>query len=194
VFLLDGEWSLADFGISRYAEAATGTDTRKYMQTDPYAAPERWRHEHATSAVDVYSLGVIAFEMLQGQRPFHGPDFRHQHLHEDPPELQGVPLAPAALVDECLLKAPQGRPSAANTLVRLGRAATSFSTPGLARLQEANRAEVGRRAEAARQHSVAQTDAERRSELFRAAERSFRPISAMLREAIEERLRLAVRR
>lgn len=185
VLLLDGKWCLADFGISRYAEATTGTDTRKYAQTDQYAAPERWRHERATTAVDVYSLGVIAFEMLQGQRPFLGPDYRHQHLHEDPPHLQDVPVALGALVDECLLKAPQGRPTAANILFRLERAATSFATPGLNKLQEANKAEVGRRAQSARQESVALTEAERRSELFKAAERSYGPISAILREAIE---------
>jgi serine/threonine protein kinase len=80
----------------------------KYAQTDQYAAPERWRHERATTAVDVYSLGVIAFEMLHGQRPFLGPDYRHQHLHEDPPHLHEVPVALGALVDECLMKAPQG--------------------------------------------------------------------------------------
>ena len=74
VLFLDGHWCVADFGISRYAEASTAPDTRKYALTPAYAAPERWRNEHATSATDVYSLGVIAFELLTGARPFPGPD------------------------------------------------------------------------------------------------------------------------
>lgn len=77
------------------------------------------------------------------------------------------------------------RPTAANILFRLERAATGFPTPRLAQLQQANKAEVGRRAQSARQGSVALTDAERRSELFKAAERSYGPISAILSEAIE---------
>lgn len=96
VLLLAGHWRLADFGISRYAEATTAPDTRKYSLTPEYAAPERWRAERATTSTDVYSLGILAHELLAGQRPFQGPqpeDFREQHLHVDAPHLEGVPTA-----------------------------------------------------------------------------------------------------
>jgi serine/threonine-protein kinase len=53
VLLLGGTWCLADFGISRYAEASTAPDTQKYALSPPYAAPERWRNERATSAADI---------------------------------------------------------------------------------------------------------------------------------------------
>jgi eukaryotic-like serine/threonine-protein kinase len=46
-----------------------------------------WRAERAASAADVYALGVMAFEMLSGRRPFPGPgfeDYREQHLHAEP--------------------------------------------------------------------------------------------------------------
>jgi serine/threonine-protein kinase len=56
--LLGEHWCLADFGISRCAEATTAPDTRKYSMTWDYAATEQWRHERATSAMDVYALGV----------------------------------------------------------------------------------------------------------------------------------------
>ena len=59
VLLLAGHWCLADFGISRYAEATTAPDTRKYSLTPEYAAPERWRAERATTSTDVYSLGIL---------------------------------------------------------------------------------------------------------------------------------------
>src|SRR6266511_3977373 len=48
ILLLEGHWRLADFGISRYAEATTAPDTRKFSMTPPYAAPEQWRWERAT--------------------------------------------------------------------------------------------------------------------------------------------------
>lgn len=122
VLLLDGSWCLADFGISRYAEATTAPDTQKFALSPPYAAPERWRNERASGATDVYSLGVIAYEMLAGSRPFPGPgleDYRDQHLHNDPPPLAGVPTLLAALVEECLYKAPGARPTPANLARRL---------------------------------------------------------------------------
>ena len=53
VLELDGKWCLADFGISRYADAATATHTRMGAWSAPYAAPERWRFERADSAADV---------------------------------------------------------------------------------------------------------------------------------------------
>ena len=43
VLLLDGRWCLADFGIARYAEATTASDTWKGAKTAAYAAPEQWR-------------------------------------------------------------------------------------------------------------------------------------------------------
>ena len=65
VLLVDGRWCLADFGISRFADATTALDTRKFAKTPPYAAPEQWR-ERATSATDVYAFGVIAYEFGDG--------------------------------------------------------------------------------------------------------------------------------
>jgi serine/threonine-protein kinase len=98
ILLLDGRWCLADFGISRYSEATTAPDTRKLAWTPQYAAPEQWRAERATAATDIYALGVIAYELLAGVRPFTGPemhDYHHQHLHAAPPALDEVP-APTA--------------------------------------------------------------------------------------------------
>jgi serine/threonine-protein kinase len=170
VLLLNGHWCLADFGIARYAEATTAPDTKKFSMTPPYAAPEQWRWERATSATDVYALGVIAYELLAGSRPFPGPDFREEHLHSTPPSLPGIPSTLDALVQECLYKAPAVRPSPANLSARLTRMAQSqASSGGLARLQEAHHAEVSRRGEAARRESASRSEAERRDDLFQAA-------------------------
>jgi hypothetical protein len=130
---------------------------------------------------------VIAHELLAGARPFDGPsteDFRHQHLHDNPARLHGAGSALAALIDECLYKAPSARPTAANLLARLDRLPALPSSPGLERLREANSAEVSRNAERSRDDSVARTDAERRDDLLAAARRSFEGLSDALREAI----------
>jgi serine/threonine protein kinase len=184
---LAGAWCLADFGISRYAEATTAPDTQKFALSPPYAAPERWRNQRATAATDVYAIGVMAYEMLTGSRPFPGPSvekYRDQHLHDEPPYLADVPSAFSALVDECLYKAPEARPTAANLRARLDRVAPHPQSEGLARLEEANHAEVRRQGAASRRQSQRQTEAERRAALAAAAERSFERISIALRDAI----------
>jgi serine/threonine protein kinase len=188
VLLLDGSWCLADFGISRYAEATTAPDTQKFALSPPYAAPERWRAERATSATDVYSLGVTAYEMLAGSPPFPGPtieQYRDQHLHADPPVLGGAPTLLAALVEECLYKAAGARPTPANVARRLTSVAWSAQSPGLARLQEANRDEVSRRGEATRQESESRSVEEIRRELAESANKALTRIGDALRDAID---------
>jgi eukaryotic-like serine/threonine-protein kinase len=187
ILLLAGRWCLADFGIARYAEATTARDTRKYALSPPYAAPERWRAERATSSSDVYALGVIAHEMLAGRSPFPGPnleDYREQHLHRDPPALEDVPDHLRALVGECLYKATEARPSARAIEARLGRAGGAERSAGMQNLREANLAEVSRRGEMSLQQSQAAAEADRRSQLVQAATKSLPLIVGAVREAI----------
>lgn len=157
ILLLDGCWCLTDFGISRYVEATTAIDTRKYSMTKPYAAPEQWREQRATAATDVYAFGVIAFEMLTGQWPFDGPDFRDQHLHQPPPSLSTEVDSPLrSIIDECLTKAPQARPTAARLVSRLqAQSAAESPNGGVAALVEAHHQQVRRVSEQARRDSAA---------------------------------------
>jgi serine/threonine-protein kinase len=194
VLLLNGHWCLADFGISRYAEATTAADTRKYMFTAVYAAPEQWRSEHATGATDVYAFGVMAYELLSGALPFAGEqvhEFRHQHLHVDPVPLGNVPALLGALVEECLNKAPGARPTPKELVSRLTRVAEAPQSAGLAKLQQANREEARKRGMVARQESEYKSDTERRKTLEDAARRSLKQIADVLREAIEQAAPLA---
>lgn len=189
VLFLDGQWCLADFGISRYAEATTAPDTQKYSMTAPYAAPERWRAERATSATDVYALGVMAFEMLTGSRPFLGPsfeDYREQHLHSDAPALKSGTSALRALVGEMLIKAPGARPSAANVLARLERSKQQPRPGGLAKLGEVHLQEVARRSEGERLASEKRSAAEARKDLFRAGSAMLKVVQDELLEAVLE--------
>lgn len=194
VLLLGSRWCLADFGIARYAEASTSPDTRKMAMSPAYAAPERWRFERATGASDVYSLGVIGFELLAGARPFAGPgwdDFRSQHLHVDAPELVGVPTLLGALVAECMWKAAGSRPSPKNLLTRLERALAPAS-PGAARLQAAHVAQVEAQAHAQAAASSAASESDRRKALYDGAVASLKVIRDRLREAVLDNAPTAV--
>lgn len=187
VLLLDGTWRLADFGISRYAEASTAPDTRKFAWSPPYTAPERWRADRATALTDVYAVGVMAFQLLAGSLPFLGPgldDYRDQHLHDEPPALQGVSPRLAVLVAECLQKAPQARPGPAALLRRLERASSTEQSSGVGALAKAYQHQVGEAAAAAAAGSRARSEEQRRDELGTAANRSLDAVSDQLSEVV----------
>lgn len=187
VLLFQDHWCLADFGISRYADASTDEATRKFAMTPPYAAPEQWRHQHASQTTDVYAFGIIAYRMLSGQLPFPGPrieDFREQHLHGEVPALPAIHPALAGLIHECMYRAPEARPTAANIVRRLRGIPPETPSPGIQRLQAANLAETERRGEQARRNSAEQSATEKRAALEQAANYSLRAIISSLRETI----------
>ncbi|MGX7827741.1 serine/threonine-protein kinase [Actinokineospora sp. 24-640] len=195
ILLLEERWCLADFGIARYVEDDTSTHTRKMAGSAQYTAPERWRSERAVPASDIYSLGVVAFEMLTGNRPFRGPsasDYRDQHLFGDPPEMNEVPVAIATLVEECLYKRPEARPTAANLVARLNTIMRSNPSPAFAKLQEANRREVRKIATEARATLMTQLENERRNELRDIAYRKVGKIITRLFNAAVEAAPLGV--
>jgi hypothetical protein len=124
----DGHWQLADFGIARALYEATGTYTFLGWGTHPYMAPELWSAQPASVKTDLYALGVIAYEVLTGARPFAGPDelsYRRQHLQDPPPPAGKVPAAVGRIMLRLLAKNPAERPQDARavleTLQRAGR-------------------------------------------------------------------------
>lgn len=189
VLLLNGTWTLADFGIARYAEATTAPDTRKHNMTAEYAAPEQWRAEHATAQTDVYAFGVLGYELLSGTRPFLGPDvasLRDQHCHAQPPPLNTGTRRLRDLIFECLLKAPQARPTPAQLVQRLARIAEEPAVQGFKQLAEINEQEVQQRAEQLRQASIEQERQATRQRLHEAAEALFTPVANDLLEALQD--------
>jgi len=71
----DGVPKLLDFGIAKLIGDTTDRETTAaLMMTPGYASPEQLRGEPATTATDVYSLGLVLYELLTGARPFQTPD------------------------------------------------------------------------------------------------------------------------
>jgi WD40 repeat protein/serine/threonine protein kinase len=99
---------------------AFATDGTGFAGTPLYMAPEQWHRRACDSKVDVWALGVILYELLQGVRPFPGPDIyaicAEVVSGKPSPALEGVPEAPSELkrlVARCLDKEPERRPTAA---------------------------------------------------------------------------------
>lgn len=97
----NGGLKICDFGIARYVDMLTRTKTYKGAGTFPYMSPECWVSDPNTRQMDIYSLGIIFFEILTLQRPFTGPtekDFKDQHLFSHLPSLSSLrPDIPVAL-------------------------------------------------------------------------------------------------
>ncbi|MBI4850540.1 MAG: serine/threonine protein kinase [Acidobacteria bacterium] len=95
------------------------TKTGNLIGTLPYMSPEQCLSKPATAASDIYSLGIIAYEMLSGKRPFSSKSFElvMQHLKDAPPSLlELVPNLPKSVeeaVFRALAKEPSERPSSA---------------------------------------------------------------------------------
>ena len=112
-----GAWvKLTDFGIVRVAEDAGLTNSGIVRGTADYLSPEQARGETLTGSSDLYSLGVVMFEMLAGRPPFVGPtavSIAMQHASATPPPLrQFNPMIPPVLeqlVTRTLQKEPEDR-------------------------------------------------------------------------------------
>jgi serine/threonine-protein kinase len=113
-----GVVKLADFGIAQRLDtvAADLTTTGTFVGTARYAAPERLAGQHSTPASDLYSMGVVLFEMLSGHPPYEGDSAITVALahHRDPvPDVRSaapwVPPALAAATSRALAKDPADR-------------------------------------------------------------------------------------
>ncbi|MFJ7497126.1 serine/threonine-protein kinase [Streptomyces sp. NPDC097727] len=111
-----------DFGISRAVDQQTLTMTGRVIGTPPFMSPEQLRAPRGVGPrSDVFSLGTLLVYAATGHGPFDADSpymTAYQVVHEEP-SLDAVPVALRAVVEPCLAKEPEGRPSADELLVLL---------------------------------------------------------------------------
>ena len=194
VLYTDSAWKLCDFGIARYRDASTDATTRKYSFTALYAAPEQWRSERATSATDMYAFGVMAYELLEGHLPFLAntvEELREMHMHAVPPDLSIEVPRLQVMVEQCLYKAAEARPTADWVLQQLAHAADAPASPGVQQLQQVSQQYSALRSQALAEDEQRKTLLERRKELFQYACRSFEHLRATVQNTIVDNAPLA---
>ncbi len=110
----DGHIKVADFGIARIANSSTLTKGDNVMGSVHYFSPEQAKGEGANAASDLYSTGIVLYEMLTGRVPYDGDNpvaVAMQHLHATPVPIQNLaPDVPPALVRVCM-KAMEKNPA-----------------------------------------------------------------------------------
>ncbi len=112
----DGRAKVTDFGIARALSESGVTESETVWGSPLYLAPEQAAGEPPTPAADVYSIGVVLYEMLSGEPPFRADNptaLALKHMREEPPPLSAHnPQVPARLewiVSKVLSKEPAAR-------------------------------------------------------------------------------------
>ena len=119
----ENEAKIVDFGLARFTGADASTQSMGIAGTLSYMSPEQVAGRVVDARTDLWSLGVIAYELLCKRLPFDGgsPAAKmHAIMHAHPPEMSGVPEALQKIVHRCLAKHVESRyPSCAELLREL---------------------------------------------------------------------------
>ncbi len=111
-----GHAYIMDFGVSKSLKARKIDREKKVIGTLPYISPEQAKGEGVDQRADIYSMGIILFEMLTGKLPFEArtpKEYIQKHLQEKPPPItemkSDVPPTLQNIILKCLQKSPDDR-------------------------------------------------------------------------------------
>ncbi len=126
MLLPDGGVKIVDFGLARLPQDMGLTKTGGVVGTVPYMSPEQLRGDQLDRRTDIWSWGVVLYEMLAAARPFEAETEAaviRAIMDLEPPSLPArrpdAPLALAHLISRCLRKDPAGRPQDAAELIEV---------------------------------------------------------------------------
>lgn len=116
LFSGDGNPVLTDLGIAKAREGPRLTKTLTSVGTPEYMSPEQGRGDPVDGRSDIYSLGVVLYELLAGVLPFQADTswgIIYKHMQEPPPPIQGYnpAISPAlrSVIEKALAKRPEDR-------------------------------------------------------------------------------------
>lgn len=136
--MADGRIKVADFGIARAVTSSTMTYNGTVVGSVHYFSPEQAKGTKITPKSDIYSLGVVLYEMLTGQLPFVGEttvSIALKHLQEEPASVRQldatIPPIVEAIVQWAMAKEPDERPSSEELVTEISQAEDMLN-PGAA--------------------------------------------------------------
>ncbi|WP_405374604.1 MULTISPECIES: protein kinase domain-containing protein [unclassified Microbacterium] len=122
----DGRVKITDFGIARIADQVPLTATGQVMGTVQYLSPEQASGHAASPSTDIYSLGIVAYELLAGRRPFTGESqvaIAMAQINDTAPPLPDTVAEPVQrFVMSMIAKKPDERPSSTSAVARAATA------------------------------------------------------------------------
>jgi tRNA A-37 threonylcarbamoyl transferase component Bud32 len=110
---------LTDFGLVRLLDSTMHTTTGSVSGTPAYMSPEQSRGDKVDKRTDIYSLGIMLYEMLAGAVPFQSDTtfgMLMKHINEPPPVIEGISSELQAILDRSLAKDPSMRYESAGDL------------------------------------------------------------------------------
>lgn len=132
----DGRVKITDFGIARIADQVPLTATGQVMGTVQYLSPEQASGHAASPATDIYSLGIVAYELLAGRRPFTGESqvaIAMAQINDTPPPLPDTVSEPVQrFVMSMIAKKPEERPASTSAVARAAGALRRGDVAGAA--------------------------------------------------------------
>lgn len=137
----EGKPKIVDFGLAKSQQIPSGASIGVIAGTPMYMSPEQARGMETNSASDIYSFGVVLFEMVTGQLPFPGPstpDYLYQHMRQSPPLIRSIspnlPEALEAVISKALQKESANRLTAVDCMKILADIYKGLGTQSLPKI------------------------------------------------------------